>query len=130
MANQTLICCVSPSSISLPEAGGADHGAATSLSEAFIRTDVSQFTPGVSRNTDRQDWAGWICQGVRLLRAGSHNEYVFHKDPNQLMHNMGVVLLPGRVEGETGAYLEVAKQRLGTVLRNYTNSGHIIFDVH
>ena len=45
------------------------------------------------------------------------------------MHNMGVVLLPDRVEGETGAYLEVAKQRLSTVLRNYTNSGHIIFDL-
>ena len=45
------------------------------------------------------------------------------------MHNMGVVLLPDLVEGETGVYLGIAKQRLGTMLRNYTNSGHIIFDL-
>ena len=42
------------------------------------------------------------------------------------MHNMGVVLLPDRAEGETGAYLEMAKQRLCTMLRSYTSSGHII----
>ena len=41
------------------------------------------------------------------------------------MHNMGVVLLPDLVEGETGVVLEIAKQHLGTMLRNYTNSGHI-----
>ncbi len=102
MANQTLMGYFSPSSISLSEAGGADHGEATSLSEAFIHTDVSQFTQSVSRTTDRQDWAGWLCQGVWLLRAGPHNGYVFHKDPNQFVHNMGVVLLPDLVEGETG----------------------------
>ena len=45
------------------------------------------------------------------------------------MHNMGVVLLPDRAEGETGAYLEMVKQRLCTMLRSYTNSGHIIFDL-
>ena len=55
---------------------------------------------------------------------------MFHKDPNQFMHHMGVVLLPDVLnEGETGAYLEQTKQRLVNMLLNYTASGNIIFDL-
>ncbi len=73
---------------SLLEAGGADHGASTPLAEVYIRTGVSQFTQSVSKTTNHSDWAGWLCHGVRLLRAGPHFGYVFHKDPNQFLHNM------------------------------------------
>ena len=47
MSNPTLICYFTLSSVGL-QAGGADHGALTSLSEAFVRTDVSQYTKRVA----------------------------------------------------------------------------------
>ena len=56
MKNQTLICYFSSATVSLLEAGGADHGSATSLSEAYIRTDISQFMRNVILAVDHQNW--------------------------------------------------------------------------
>jgi hypothetical protein len=64
MQDQTLLCYFSPFSSLLFDSGGADHGESTSLADAYLRTDVSQFIMRVNRTTEvLEGESSWLCHG-------------------------------------------------------------------
>ena len=66
------------------------------LTDAYIRTSISHYLhEAQSQGVERQQFAGCICFGTRLLRTSRHTAYAFHKNPNQFIFNMGWVNTPG-----------------------------------
>ena len=98
------------------DTGGADHGYSSALAEYHIRTSIDNFAQR-TRTVLKEQFTGWLCHGVRVIRGGRSYGYPFYSDTNRFTHTMGLIQLPAYEDpAMTGTFLEAVRERLVNTL--------------
>ena len=131
----TMICYFASPRASLTTAGVYRDESDKNLTEAYLRTTISQFFNEMEEQvfSGRSD-AGAICFGTRVLRTSIETGYAFYRDPNQYIFNMSWVNCSERLQD--GAEPNVRElttasniiQRLTILLRASHEVSHLILD--
>ena len=79
----TVICYFASPFTSLNTASVYRGDGDAHLTDAYIRTSISHYLhEAQGQVVERQQFAGCICFGTRLLRTRRHTAYAFYKNPN------------------------------------------------
>jgi hypothetical protein len=127
----TVICYFASPQASLTTGGVYRDDLDHNLTDAYLRTTVSQFLHEMEGQvTETSKIAGAVCFGTRVIRTSHNTGFAFYKDPNQYIFNMAWVNCPELQPDEKGLsqLLSHISKHLQLVLMASHEVAHLILD--